>query len=52
MTHVVVLVHHRFDGRRFRNHVQVGPIKNETEDTTHLIGFFRKSSDDNLSNDT
>lgn len=43
--HEAVLVNYRSDGRKFRNHVRVGRIKNDAGDTTHFVGVFRKLSD-------
>mmetsp|Transcript_6292 Transcript_6292/g.14210 ORF Transcript_6292/g.14210 Transcript_6292/m.14210 type:complete len:357 (+) Transcript_6292:87-1157(+) len=40
--HEVVLVNYRSDGRRFRNHVRVGRIKDEAGETTHFVGVFRE----------
>ena len=48
--HEAVLVNCRSAGRKFKNHVRVGHIKNETGDTTHSVGLFTKLSDDDLSN--
>ena len=42
-----ILINYRSDGRKFRNHIRVGPLKNEiTGETSHLIGVFKKLSDD------
>mmetsp|Transcript_9322 Transcript_9322/g.16907 ORF Transcript_9322/g.16907 Transcript_9322/m.16907 type:complete len:342 (-) Transcript_9322:102-1127(-) len=49
MEHEAVLVNYRSDGRKFKNHVRVGCIKDETGDTTHFVGLFTKLSDDALS---
>ena len=46
----VVLVNYRSDGRKLKNHVRVGCIKNETGDTTHSVGLFTKLSDEALIN--
>jgi len=41
-----VLTNYRSDKQRFRNHVRVGPIKDQvTGKTTHFVGVFRKMSD-------
>jgi PAS domain S-box-containing protein len=44
--HEAVLVNYRSDGRKFRNHVRVGRIKNEDGKTTHFVGVFRKLDGD------
>lgn len=40
-----VLVNYNSDGVKFKNHVRVGHLTNETGDaTTHFVGFFKKLS--------
>ena len=41
-----VLTNYRSDGSPFRNHIRVGPIKNDTGQTTHFVGVFKKLSGD------
>lgn len=40
-----VLTNYRSDGQKFKNHIRVGKLKNESGDTTHFVGVFRKLSD-------
>ena len=41
-----VLTNYRSDKKKFRNHVRVGPIKDQvTGKTTHFVGVFKKMSD-------
>ena len=39
------MTNYRSDGQKFKNHIRVGKLKNETGDTTHFVGVFRKLSD-------
>eukprot|EP00581_Thalassiosira_minuscula_P008948 CAMPEP_0183707096 /NCGR_PEP_ID=MMETSP0737-20130205/3755_1 /TAXON_ID=385413 /ORGANISM="Thalassiosira miniscula, Strain CCMP1093" /LENGTH=356 /DNA_ID=CAMNT_0025934673 /DNA_START=113 /DNA_END=1183 /DNA_ORIENTATION=+ len=47
--HEAVLINYRSNGRMFKNHVRIGRIKDEEGNTTHVVGLFRKLSDDDLS---
>jgi len=41
-----VLTNYRSDKQKFRNHIRVGPIKDQvTGKTTHFVGVFKKMSD-------
>jgi PAS domain S-box-containing protein len=40
-----VLTNYRSDGKRFRNHIRVGLVKDETGNTVNFVGVFQKLDD-------